>query len=82
MPMYHFYGVNDKRNFIKTFNSNITIEESFYNGCGPGRTCISSDLATCLFKEHRRIANDVIWYMRCIDNIVNINNILSLVFPC
>lgn len=80
MPMYHFYGENNKKNYIHSFNNQLTSEYAFYRGCGPGRTCISSDLAKCKFKEKRRIANDVIWSMKCIDSI-NECNLLKIDFP-
>ena len=79
--MLHFYGEGNCYNFVNTFGKNITLEQAFYKGCGPGRTCISSELAKCKFKENRRIANDVIWFLRCIDNITS-KNILSIEFPC
>lgn len=81
MAMFHFYGKNDSRNFVKKFKDDLTLEYSFYKGCGPGRTCISSDLAKCKFKENRRVANDVIWHLRCIDNITD-KNLLNISFPC
>lgn len=80
MPMQHFYGENSKQNYIHDFNEQLTLEYAFYRGCGPGRTCISADLAKCKFKENRRIANDVIWAMRCLDKITE-KNILSISFP-
>lgn len=80
MAMYHFYGNNNDKNYIHTFN-NLTLKSSFYNGCGPGRTCISSELSKCKFKENRRVANDVIWFLRCID-CINSNELLNIQFPC
>ena len=82
MAMLHFYGKGSRKNFIKDFSgSRLTLEYAFYKGCGPGRTCISSELAKCKFKENRRVANDVIWFLRCIDNIKE-DNLLSITFPC
>lgn len=80
MGMFTFFGENDRRNYIRKFSSNLTLEEAFFKGCGPGRTCISADLACCKFKANRRIANDVIWFLRCMDRLTN-KNLLSIQFP-
>lgn len=80
LPMYHFYGVDNPKNHVHRFKSKLTLERVFYGGCGPGRTCLSSELAKCEFKENRRVANDVIWSLRCID-IINESNLLKIEFP-
>lgn len=79
--MLHFYGKDNNKNFIRAFKDDLTLEQAFYGGCGPGRTCISYELAKCKFKENRRVANDVIWFLRCIDSIRK-SNLLNICFPC
>ena len=81
MAMLHFFGDDNQKNFIRGFSKNLTLEEAFYHGCGPGRTCIASSLAKCKFVPNRRIANDVIWNLRCLDCIGS-NNIMSIEYPC
>lgn len=77
--MLQYYGENNKQNYIKRFK-NLTLSSSYYNGCGPGRTCISSSLSNCMFVENRQIANDVIWYLRCLDKI-NPENLMTIIYP-
>lgn len=80
MPLYHYYGDGSSLNRIDTIikPDKITI---FMYGPGPGRVCISSQLQHIKFIENRSKRNDVIWFLRCIDQIEN-NQLLSLNYPC
>lgn len=77
-PLFHFLGEGSKNNRIDVLPHGKMNMLVF--GCGPSRNCIKSQYMKT-FVENRAKSNDVVWFMRIIDQMTD-SDISEVKFPC